>query len=117
MHHCSDHPEGFSAGSDWSKFFARNFRNASVKGMARMAPVSPSRKAQPTSERVISRKEMPTACFMKIGVTTLSTIKLVRIKPPATSNALFHPYINNVTNVGGSGAITKPRVGMKSRQK
>ena len=49
-----------------------------------MAPVKPSKNAQSTSESVISRNEMSTACFMKIGVTTLSTITLVIIKPQAT---------------------------------
>ncbi len=57
------------------------------------------------------------ACFMKIGVTTLSTIKFVRIRPAATTKALFQPYISNVTKVGGISAITNPRVGMKSRKK
>jgi hypothetical protein len=46
---------------------------------------------------------------MKIGVTTLSTIKFVRIKPPATSKAHVQPYISIVTKVGGTSAITNPK--------
>src|SRR5271170_3426864 len=96
---------------------ATNFFNASVRGTATIAPIRPRRKAQPTSDSVISRKETFTASFMKNGVTMLSTIKLVKIRPQATSKALFQPNMRRVTKVGGISAIRNPKVGMKSRKK